>query len=177
MPLLSRLRPLARALGHPSYRNYAIGNGVSVIGTWMQRITAGWYAWEVTESGAWIGALAFMELFPSTVFGPVGGALVDRIDRLKMVKLTQTLSMLTSGLMALAAFTGTLSIWLLAVLVFAHGIIQAFAQPARLSLIAHLVPKQDLPRSCPESFAHLIRRRLRIVGPAADRVAACSCST
>ncbi|MBM3549575.1 MAG: YjbQ family protein, partial [Alphaproteobacteria bacterium] len=32
-------------------------------------------------------------------------------------------------------------------------------------------------RSCPESFAHLIRRRLRIVGPAADRVAACSCST
>jgi len=145
MPLLDRLRPLARALGHPSYRNYAIGNGVSVVGTWMQRIAAGWYAWELTESGAWIGALAFIELFPSTVFGPIGGAIVDRTDRLKMVQLTQALSMLTSGLMAIAAFTGTLSIWLLAILIGAHGIIQAFAQPARLSLISHLVPKQDLP--------------------------------
>ncbi len=145
MPFLDRLRPLARALSHPSYRNYAIGNGVSVVGTWIQRIAAGWYAWELTESGAWIGALAFMELFPSTVFGPIGGALVDRRDRLAMVKVTQGLSMLTSGLMTVAAFTGTLSIWLLAVLIFAHGVIQAFAQPSRLSLISHLVPKQDLP--------------------------------
>ena len=78
MFLFARLRPLARALGHPSYRNYAIGNSVSVVGTWIQRIAAGWLAWELTHSGAWIGALAFMELFPSTVFGPIGGALVDR---------------------------------------------------------------------------------------------------
>lgn len=145
MPVLARLRPLARALSHPSYRNYAIGNSVSVVGTWIQRIAAGWYAWELTHSGAWIGALAFMELFPSTVFGPIGGALVDRRDRLAMVKATQALSMVTSALMTLAAFTGTLSIWLLAVLIFFHGVIQAFAQPARLSLISNLVPREDLP--------------------------------
>lgn len=145
MSLLDRLRPLARALGHPSYRNYAIGNGISVVGTWIQRIAAGWYAWELTESGAWIGALAFMELFPSTIFGPIGGALVDRRDRLAMVKATQGLSMLTAGLLTLAAFTGTLTIWLLAGLICAHGVIQAFAQPARLSLISHLVPPKDLP--------------------------------
>ncbi|MBM3533009.1 MAG: MFS transporter [Alphaproteobacteria bacterium] len=163
MPFLDRLRPLARALSHPSYRNYAIGNGVSVVGTWMQRIAAGWYAWELTESGAWIGALAFMELFPSTVFGPIGGAIVDRVDRLRMVQLTQALSMLTSGLMALAAFTGTLSIWLLAGLICAHGIIQAFAQPARLSLIAHLVPKQDLPIAV--AINSITFNTARFVGP------------
>ena len=145
MFLFSRLRPLARALGHPSYRNYAIGNSVSVVGTWIQRIAAGWLAWELTHSGAWIGALAFMELFPSTVFGPISGALVDRRDRLAMVKLTQGLSMLTSALMTVAAFTGTLTIWLLAVLILCHGIIQAFAQPARLSLISNLVPREELP--------------------------------
>lgn len=145
MPLLERLRPLARALSHPSYRNYAIGNGISVIGTWIQRIAAGWYTWEVTHSPAWVGIIAFMELAPSTIFGPIGGALVDRRDRLSMVKATQALSMVTSGAMTVAAFTGTLSIWLLAALIFIHGVIQAFAQPARLSLISHLVPKQDLP--------------------------------
>lgn len=145
MPLFDRLRPLARALSHPSYRHYAIGNGVSVIGTWIQRIAAGWYTWEVTHSAAWVGVIAFMELAPSTVFGPIGSALVDRRDRLAMVKATQGLSMLTSGLMTVAAFTGTLTIWLLAGLIFIHGVIQAFAQPARLSLISHLVPRQDLP--------------------------------
>jgi MFS family permease len=163
MSLLDRLRPLARALGHPSYRHYAIGNGVSVVGTWIQRIAAGWYAWELTESGAWIGALAFMELFPSTVFGPIGGALVDRRDRLAMVKVTQGLSMLTSGLMTVAAFTGTLSIWLLAVLIFAHGVIQAFAQPARLSLISHLVPRQDLPVAV--ALNSITFNTARFVGP------------
>ena len=40
MSFFTRLRPLARALSHPSYRNYAIGNGFSVVGTWMQRIAA-----------------------------------------------------------------------------------------------------------------------------------------
>jgi MFS family permease len=129
----------------------------------MQRIAAGWYAWELTESGAWIGALAFMELFPSTVFGPIGGALVDRTDRLKMVQLTQGLSMLTAGLMALAAFTGTLSIWLLAVLICAHGVIQAFAQPARLSLISHLVPRQDLPIAV--ALNSITFNTARFVGP------------
>ena len=145
MPLLARLSPLARALSHPGYRHYAIGNGVSVIGTWIQRIAAGWYAWEVTHSPAWVAAIAFMALAPSTVFGPIGGALVDRRDRLAMVKATQALSMLLSILITIAAFTGTLSIWVLAALTFIDGVIQAFAQPARLSLISHLVPRHDLP--------------------------------
>lgn len=163
MPLLARLRPLARALSHPSYRNYAIGNGISVIGTWIQRIAAGWYTWEVTHSPAWVGIIAFMELAPSTIFGPIGGALVDRRDRLAMVKVTQALSMVTSGLMTAAAFTGTLSIWLLAGLIFVHGVIQAFAQPARLSLISHLVPTQDLPVAV--AFNSITFNTARFIGP------------
>jgi MFS family permease len=97
------------------------------------------------------------------VFGPIGGALVDRRDRLAMVRLTQTLSMLTSGLMTVAAFTGTLTIWLLALLVFAHGVIQAFAQPARLSLISHLVPPKDLPNAV--ALNSIIFNIARFVGP------------
>jgi MFS family permease len=144
MALLDHLGPIGRALGHPSYRTYAIGNNVALTGLWIQRIAVGWHAWVLTESGAWIGTLAFMELFPSTVIGPLAGALVDRTDKLVMIRIAQGLLMLISALTAAAAFAGVLSIWLLAALVFAYGAISAFSQPARLSLISHLVPPRDL---------------------------------
>lgn len=163
MPLLNRLGPLGRALGHPSYRTYAIGNNISLIGTWIQRIAVGWYAWELTHSGGWIGALAFMELFPATFIGPIAGALVDRHDRLNMVRLTQGLLGLTAGLMTLAAFTDTLSIWVLAFLIFCHGTIQSFSQPARLSLISNLVPPRDLPVAV--AFNSISFNTARFIGP------------
>lgn len=163
MPLPNRLRPLARALGHPSYRTYAIGNNISLIGTWIQRIAVGWYAWELTESPAWIGALAFIELFPSTVVGPIAGAIVDRTDRLKMVRVSQGLLMLVAAAMTLAAFTGTLSIWLLSALIFLHGVLQSFSQPARLSLISNLVPPGDLPVAV--AFNSISFNTARFIGP------------
>jgi MFS family permease len=163
MAFLDHFGPIGRALSHPSYRNYAIGNHISLIGTWIQRIAVGWYAWELTESGAWIGALAFLELFPATVVGPIAGALVDRRDRLAMVKATQGLLMLTAGLMTLAAFLGVLSIWLLAVLIFIHGAIQAFSQPARLSLISNLVGPRDLPVAV--AFNSISFNLARFIGP------------
>ena len=42
MPLFSNARTLVRLLGYPDYRRYTIGNTISLIGTWMQRVTVGW---------------------------------------------------------------------------------------------------------------------------------------
>ena len=95
-------RSALRVLRHRAYAIYLVTDFMSNVGQWAFRVGTGWLAWELTHSGAWIGALAFMELFPSTVFGPIGGALVDRRDRLAMVKLTQGLSMLTSAAMTMA---------------------------------------------------------------------------
>ena len=77
MPL-ARFEGIVRALKNPNYGTYAAGNSVSLIGTWIQRIAVGWLAWELTGSGAWLGAVAFADLFPAVFIGPFGGAVADR---------------------------------------------------------------------------------------------------
>ena len=64
---------IARALRHRDYALYAVGNAVSLVGTWMQRLAVGWLTWELTESAAWLGAMAFADLFPTVLIGPFAG--------------------------------------------------------------------------------------------------------
>jgi len=80
-------------LSHPDYLNYTIGNACSHFGTWVQRVAVGWLTWELTESGAWLGIIAFAEMFPIVVLAPLGGAVADRVERLPAVRLTQSLAM------------------------------------------------------------------------------------
>jgi hypothetical protein len=56
-----------RILRQPEYGIYTLGNGVSLVGLWMQRVAIGWLAWDLTGSGAWLGAVAFADLFPSVL--------------------------------------------------------------------------------------------------------------
>src|SRR5271168_1473626 len=68
----------ALALGERNYRNYIIGNGVSLAGTWMQRVAIGWLAWELTHSGPWLGFIAAGDLVATVLLGPFAGAFADR---------------------------------------------------------------------------------------------------
>ena len=145
MPLPTRLKPILSALSHPNYRVYASGNVVSLIGTWMQRIAVGWVTWQLTHSGAWLGIMSFAEFFPSTFVAPIAGAVVDRHDGLSVTRFTQSLLMAQACTLAVLAFTGTLTIWFLLALTAFQGVVTAFNQPARLSIISHLVPRADLP--------------------------------
>ena len=58
----------------------------------MQRVWVGWLAWELTGLGAWLGAIAFADMFPTVVLGPVAGAIADRLERLLLPRLTQFLN-------------------------------------------------------------------------------------
>ena len=54
-----------RVFRNRAYRIYTQGNFISLIGTWVQRVATGWLAWDLTHSGAWLGAIAAAELLPS----------------------------------------------------------------------------------------------------------------
>ena len=60
MALLKATR-LSLPLRNANYGIYTAGNAVSLIGTWMQRISIGWLTWELTHSGFWLGLVAFAE--------------------------------------------------------------------------------------------------------------------
>lgn len=155
---------IARALRNPNFRAYTTGNAISLVGTWMHRVVTGWLAWELTHSPFWLGLIAFADLFPTVIVGPFAGAYADRVDRLKVTKISQALSMLQAlALLALTA-SGLITIWLLFFLTLFLGIVGAFNQPARLALIPALVPKADLPAAV--AVNSIAFNLARFIGPA-----------
>ncbi len=69
---------LLRALGHRNFRLYFLGQGVSLIGTWMQQVALAWLVFQMTGSPIWLGVVAFAGQIPTFFLAPVAGVLADR---------------------------------------------------------------------------------------------------
>jgi MFS family permease len=154
----------ALALRNPNYGAYTIGNATSLIGTWMQRVAVGWLAWELTRSGAWLGAVAVSDAIFLTLVGLVAGAAADRWDRLRIVKIGQWASLIQAVALFALTVTDTISMPLLLVLTAFLGICSAFIQPARHALVPSLVPASDLPAAV--VINSIAFNSARFIGPA-----------
>lgn len=162
------LTKIAETLRSPNYGSYVVGNGISLIGTWMQRIAIGWLTWELTGSPLWLGVIAFADLFPAVVFGPIGGAVADRHSRLKLVQVTQSLSCLQATVLFILAATDSIDVIGLALLSLFLGTVTALNQPARLALIPSLVGPEHLNSAI--GINSVIFNLARFVGPAISGV-------
>lgn len=123
------------------FRTYTIGNATSLIGTWMQRITVGYLTWELTHSATWLGLMAFADLFPTVVVGPIARVAADRWSRKRVLVVTQLMGLAQALLLAVLHVMGLLGVGLLLSITLALGIVAAFAQPSRLALISSMVPR------------------------------------
>jgi predicted MFS family arabinose efflux permease len=164
MSILAGLGNISRTLAHRDFGVYVAGNSVSLIGTWMQRIGVGWLAWELSHSGAVLGLVAFADLFPGVLIGPFGGALADRADRLRVIKVAQTLIMLQALALFVLTASGAITVPLLVALVLAQGAVIGFNQPARLALIPSLVPRPHLATAV--AINSIVFNTARFIGPA-----------
>src|SRR5262245_60206621 len=123
---------------------YSLGSAVSLTGTWMERIAIGWLTWQLTESGFWLGVVAFADFFPVILIAPFAGAVADRRDRLNVVKFSQFVLLVQALVLFVATASGHVTVGLIVALTTIHGILVAFNQPARLALVPSLVPRPDL---------------------------------
>lgn len=155
---------IGRAFSNPNYRIYQTGNVFSLIGTWVQRVAVGWLAWELTHSGAWLGAIAAAELAPSLLVGPIGGAVADRVSRQTLLRITQSLLCVVAAIMAVCTLTDVMTPWLLLGLNALAGVVISFGQPARLSMVRDLVRPADLPAAVATNS--ILWNTARFVGPA-----------
>lgn len=155
---------VVRALSIRNYRVYTIGNGISLIGIWLQRVAVGWLAWDLTHSGTWLGLIAFADLAPVVVLSPMAGALADRRDRVWVIRVTQLVAMSQAALLFALVASGWISIWSLFLLTAALGAVNAFAQPARLALIPSLVDREALPSAV--AINSILFNNARFIGPA-----------
>ena len=94
-----------RALGHASYRRYFLGQGVSMVGTWMQQVAMGWLVYRLTESAWMLGVVAFCANAGILLFGTIAGVVADRVDRRRAIYITQGLLALQATTLAVVAAT------------------------------------------------------------------------
>jgi MFS family permease len=146
------------------YRLYVVGNIASNIAIWLQRVAIGWLAWELTHSTAWLGIIAVAEAVPTLVFSLYAGAVIDRVDPFKVMKITQLSRMLHAAVMAALALTGLINIWLLLALSILIGSSDAFYRTARMTVVYHLIGRELLASAL--AVNSIIFNLSRFVGPA-----------
>lgn len=151
-------------MANRNYRLYTLGAIPSLLGTWIQRMAVGWFAWELTGSGFWLGFVAFADLAPTVISAPIAGAFADRINRLKAVRFVQYANMCQSLALAGFTLTGNMTIELLCALAFIQGTIQGMHQPFRQSLIGNIVTREEMTSAI--GINSTIWNTSRLIGPA-----------
>jgi MFS family permease len=144
---------------------YALAQGVSSTGSWMQRAGMGWLIWDLTHSPAWVGILALTDLTALLAVGPWSGAVTDRQSAFRLLLMTQLMMMAQSVGLFFLVFSGSRSVAWLIVLALIDSVTQAFNQPVRLTVISLIAPPQRLPQAIASNS--LAFNLARILGPAA----------
>jgi MFS family permease len=162
---LQKFRNIFSSLHSPNYRRYFIGQGISLIGTWMQTLALSWLVYRLTGSVFLLGLVGFTSQIPTFILSPITGVLTDKYSRRKIMMLAQISFMLQSLIMAILVLFHLIMVWHIIVLSLLFGIISAFDTPARQSLVIDLI---DNPKDLGNAIAlnSAIFNGARLFGPA-----------
>ena len=128
-------------------RNFSLlwsGLIVSNVGTWMQNVGTGWLILQLKNSPLWLGLLGLSFALPMIILPLVGGAIADRVNRMKLLYFTQTMMMLSAFFLAAFTWMGIVNVWYVLVISLISSSLLAFDNPTRQALIPDLVPNKDL---------------------------------
>jgi MFS family permease len=153
-----------RALRHRNFRLFWTGQLISVIGTWMQSVAQGWLMHRLTSSPLMLGLLGFCQFLPVTVLSLWAGVIVDRVDKRRLILITQTCALLQAVILAVAVTSGVVQPWMVLVLALVFGVVNAFDLPARQSFLIEMVGKEDLSNAIALNSAAF--NVARVLGPA-----------
>jgi MFS family permease len=130
------------AFRHREFRLFTIGYLPSETGEYIHFVVQNWLVWELTQSAFYLGLIGFVEFAPRFVFGPVGGVVADRMDRLKLLALSRVLNLIHVLVFAFLVFTGWIQFWHIVVLVFFMAVVSSFSTAAQQVLVVSLVPQE-----------------------------------
>ncbi len=165
-------RQFMRALRHRDYRLFFGGQIISLVGNFLTATATAWLVFRLAteaghgnQAGRWLGLVGFATQFPLFVLAPFAGVWVDRIDRRRLLVVTQGLAMVQSLSLAMLGFTH-IEYWHVVLLATFQGLINAFDIPARQAFLVEIVrDRRDLPNAIAlnSSMVH----SARLIGPAA----------
>jgi len=153
-----------RALGHRNYRLFFSGQSISLIGTWMTRLATSWLVYRLTNSAFLLGFIGFASQVPVFILSPLTGVWVDRLNRHRVLIVTQVLSMIQSFALAALALTHRITFWDIFWLSIFQGTINAFDMPSRQAFVTQMVEsREDLPNAIALNSSMVNASRL--IGP------------
>lgn len=148
----------------PNFRIYLGGQVVSLIGTWLQLTAQGWVVWEISQSNRALGFVAMLGTLPILLLGPWAGVWADRLDRRKLLIITQFVAMLLAFIMALLVQTGAIRLWHVYILSTLLGVVTALDMPAQQAFLGDLSGMDQVRKAV--VLNAMIIQVSRIVGPA-----------
>jgi MFS family permease len=163
-------RQMVSSLRQRNYRLFFFGQLVSVAGTWMQTVAQSFLVLGLTHSGTQLGLTTAVRFLPMFLFGPLGGVIADRMDKRRVMFITQTLSGLLAGVCAVLIGTHVIELWMVYLLAVALGGVNVFDNPARQSFISEMVTARDLANAV--TLNSVSMNMARVLGAAAGGVIA-----
>jgi predicted MFS family arabinose efflux permease len=145
--MLTTLRRIFKAFQYRDFRLMWIGACTSSIGTWMQIVAQGWLIYRLSHSAFYLALDQFLAGIPIFLFSLIGGVVADRIERRKILLMSQWVQMASAGTLTILVVLGLQHVWPILCLSFVSGFAQAFGGPAYSALIPTLVEKEDMPNA------------------------------
>jgi MFS family permease len=153
-------------------RNYALlfwGQLISATGTQMQVVAVAWQVYLLTHSAIALGLIGLMQALPRLLFSLVGGVLADVLDRRKMLLIVNLVMMIFSAILALCTHLQIVNLVIIYLLILLSATASSFEFPARLAIIPHLVPREQMADAL--SLDSMMVYLLAITGPTAGGLA------
>ncbi len=152
------------ALRHRNYRLFFFGQVTSLSGTWMQWVAQGWLVYELTRSAFALGVVGFATRLPVVFLSLIAGVLADRIEKRRILIVTQAVSMVLAFILAGLTLSNRVEFWHVVLLGALAGATHSFDAPTRQSFYKDLVGREDLMNAI--ALNSTIFNAARLVGPA-----------
>jgi predicted MFS family arabinose efflux permease len=157
---------IARVFKAFQYRDFRLmwmGACTSSIGTWMQNLAQSWMVYEISKSSFLLGLDAFLGGIPIFLFSLVGGVVADRMDRRKLLLVSQYVQMSCATFLTILFSLNIRRVEPILCMSFVAGLAQAFGGPAYQALIPTLVKKEDMPNAI--ALQTIQFNVARVIGP------------
>jgi predicted MFS family arabinose efflux permease len=143
----SAFRRIFKAFHYRDFRLMWVGACMSSIGTWMQIVAQGWLIYRLSHSPFLLALDQFLGGIPIFLFSLIGGVVADRVERRKVLLISQYVQMASAAVLTFLVATGMVHVWHILCLSFVSGFAQAFGGPAYSALIPTLVDREDMPNA------------------------------
>lgn len=141
---------------------------ISLAGTWLQSTAESWLVFQLTNSAFLLGLVGFLSTIPMFILSLFGGVLADRMDKRRILIVTQSLFMTLAFVLAVSVHLKLITPLQIMVVALLNGVVMAFDAPSRQAVVVELVGKNHLPNAI--ALNSVAFNSSRIIGPVAAAI-------